>query len=245
MTRRVMPPGLQIAPSLLSADFARLAEEIGTIEDAGATILHLDVMDGHFVPNITFGPPLVSSVRRTTELFLDTHLMIRSPLAFLEPFAQAGADLLTLHAEALEAGGPRATPSAAGVANFQSAQEICRDCGVGIGLSFRPATEPFPWLEAVGRHLDLLLIMTVEPGFGGQAFMESMLARIRDCRRTIAHQGWRCRVEVDGGIAPATVGRAAEAGAEILVAGSAVFGQADRRASMAELLRAASGPVGR
>lgn len=239
MPRPELPPGLQVAPSLLSADFAHLADEIRSIEEAGVAVLHLDVMDGHFVPNITFGPPLVASVRGTTELFLDTHLMIRAPLAFLEPFAASGSNLLTLHVEALDQEGPGHAPSAVGLKNFRRALEICRDCGVGIGLSFRPRTEPLAWLDAVGSELDLLLIMTVEPGFGGQAFMESCLPRIAECRRTIARHGWRCRVEVDGGIATSTAGLAAGAGAEILVAGTAVFGERDRREAVAGLGRAA------
>lgn len=238
MPRRELPPGLQVAPSLLSADFAHLADEIRSVEDARVSILHLDVMDGHFVPNITFGPPLVETVRATTGLFLDTHLMIRTPLTFLEPFAQSGSDLLTLHVEALDPEGSGHTPSAAGLKSFHRALEICRDCGVGIGLSFRPHTEPMAWLDAVGSELDLLLIMTVEPGFGGQAFMESCLPRISECRRTIAHHGWHCRLEVDGGIATSTAGLAARAGADILVAGTAVFGEPNRREAVAGLRRA-------
>ncbi len=232
-----IPPGLQIAPSLLSADFAHLAEEIDSIEAAGSAILHLDVMDGHFVPSITFGPPLVRSVRASTGLYLDTHLMIREPVRFLEPFAESGSDLLTIHVEAL--GEEPQIPSPGALKSFRRAVEICSDCKVQIGLSFRPRTTPFHWLEAVGRDLDLLLLMTVEPGFGGQAFMEGMVPRIQEARQMIAKAGWRCRIEVDGGIAPETVSKAAGAGAEILVAGTAVFGETDRSRAVADLLAAA------
>lgn len=235
----VIPQGLQIAPSLLSADFAHLAEEIRSIEAAGVLMLHLDVMDGQFVPNITFGPPLVRSVRASTGLYLDTHLMIRDPLRFIEPFAESGSDLLTLHVEALGEEPDAQVPSPAALKSFRKAVEICSDCQVQIGLSFRPRTTPFRWLEAVGSDLDLLLLMTVEPGFGGQAFMEEMVPRIGEARQTIARAGWRCRIEVDGGIAPETAGKVAGAGAELLVAGTAVFGETDRSRAVADLLAAA------
>ena len=233
---RPLPAGVQIAPSLLAANFARLAEEVRDVEAAGVEILHLDVMDGHFVPNITFGPPLVAAVRNVTSLYLDTHLMIRDPLAWIDPFLASGADLLTLHAEAL--GGPGTGFSAA----LEEAREAARRLGErkrGFGLAFRPATDPMPWIEAIGGLLDLVLLMTVEPGFGGQGFLDaqvSCVARVREFRRA---RGLRFAIEVDGGIGPATAGACVRAGAEILVAGTAVFGRTDRKAAVGAIRTAA------
>ncbi len=235
MPARAIPTGTQIVPSLLAADFVRLGREIRAVEDAGAEILHLDVMDGHFVPNITFGPPLVRSVRGATRLFLDTHLMIRDPLAFMEPFARAGADLLTLHVETL-GGGAASGPSAEGLEVFRRARELASDeLGCLLGLSFRPVTDPLPWLRELGASCDLALIMTVEPGFGGQAFRAELLPRIAEARRLIDERGWTCRVEVDGGVDADTAGSCARAGADLLVAGTAVFDRPDRTAAMREL----------
>ncbi|MCK4414261.1 MAG: ribulose-phosphate 3-epimerase [Candidatus Eisenbacteria sp.] len=238
---RAIPAGVQVAPSLLAADFGHLAEEIRSIKEGGAAILHLDVMDGHFVPNITFGAPLVRSIRQATQLFLDTHLMIADPLAYLEPFARAGADLLTLHAEAL-AGCP--APTAAGLARLREAGGRLGVLGCRLGLSFRPATDPLPWLEAAGDVLDLVLIMTVEPGFGGQAFRDGQIGRLEAAARLREARAWRYRLEVDGGIDARTAGHCAAAGAELFVAGTAVFGRADRAAAMREILRAAEAAVG-
>jgi len=227
-----IPEGLQVAPSLLAADFARLAEEIHSVEAAGVTLLHLDVMDGVFVPNITFGPPLVASVRSVSERFLDVHLMIRDPIGFAEAFARAGADLLTFHAEALG----RATPDA--LAQLRRSRAALRERGCGLGLSFRPSSEPAGWLELAGGDLDLVLIMTVEPGFGGQAFREEQLPRVAAAARLRDARGWTYRIEVDGGISAANAGAAAAAGAEILVAGTSVFGRPDRREAVREILAA-------
>jgi ribulose-phosphate 3-epimerase len=233
--RKPIPVGLQVVPSLLAADFSRLAEEIRSVEEAGAAALHLDVMDGHFVPNITFGPPLVASVRATTALFLDTHLMIRDPLGFLAAFVRSGADLVTLHAEALGDVSTAAGRAAARAA-LATAAERCGSLGCGLGLSFRPVTDPLPLLAEAGELIDLVLIMTVEPGFGGQAFLETQLPRIAAARELRARAGWRYRIEVDGGVGRATAGACASAGADWLVAGTAVFGARDRRAAMAEVL---------
>jgi len=238
---RTIPAGLQVLPSLLSADFARLADEIQAVTAAGVAMLHLDVMDGHFVPNITFGPPLVRSIRRTTELFLDAHLMIADPLRYLEPFVDAGVDLLTLHAEALAGGRDERRVTAVGLQRFEEAAKLLARRQCGLGLTFRPGTDPRPWLEKVGSALDLVLIMTVEPGFGGQKFLAGELVRLDQVRRLAAQQGWRYRVEVDGGIGPDTAGACARAGAELFVAGQAVFGQADRARAIGKL-RAAYGP---
>lgn len=240
---RSLPLGLQVAPSLLAADFTRLGEEIRSVEACGVRMLHLDVMDGHFVPNITFGPPLVASIRRATELFLDTHLMIRQPLALMEAFARSGADLLTLHAEAL--GDPGTEPGRRAIAGaLERARGVLAQQGCGLGISFKPATDPMALLEEIGGLLDLLLIMTVEPGFGGQAFLTGQLERVSAARRLREERGWRYRIEVDGGLGEATAAPAITAGAEILVAGTAVFGAPDRAAAVAGIL-AAGLPGGR
>jgi ribulose-phosphate 3-epimerase len=229
MREAEIPDGVQIAPSLLAADFAHLAREIRSVEEAGVALLHLDVMDGAFVPNITFGPGLVASVRSVTRLFLDVHLMIRDPLGLAGAFARAGADLLTFHAEAL--GDP-----ARGLRDVRAA---LREQGCRLGLAFRPATDPAPWLQAVGGDLDLALVMTVEPGFGGQAFLEGQMPRVRDAAALRETRGWSYRIEVDGGITPSTARAAAAAGAEILVAGPAVFGSRDRRSAGGRIREAA------
>jgi ribulose-phosphate 3-epimerase len=239
MPGKEIPPGLQIAPSLLAADFGRVADEIRAVEVGGARMLQLDVMDGHFVPNITFGPPVVRSIRGATDLFLDVHLMIADPMAFLVPFAEAGADLLTVHAEVLaDTGGPEI--SAAAVTRLEQIAAVLSPRGIRLGLAFRPATDPLPWLERVGAGLDLVLIMTVEPGFGGQAFMTDMLPRIGAVADLRRQRGWRYRIEVDGGVDGASAGPCAAAGAEILVAGSAVYGNRDRPAAIGALLAAAT-----
>ncbi len=212
---------VRIAPSILSADFARLREEIRDVERAGADLIHVDVMDGHFVPNITFGPPVVRSLRATTDLYLDVHLMVEKPERLLDAFIDAGSDRITIHVEATEK--PR------------EILDMLRARGKGAGITLRPGTpvaRVLPLLDAA----DLLLIMTVEPGFGGQAFMPECLDKIApalEVRRALgAERFW---IEVDGGIGDETVGRARAAGVEIFVAGSAVFGRKDRAAACARL----------
>ena len=233
---RPIPAGLQVAPSLLAADFSRLAAEIESLSAAPVAMLHLDVMDGHFVPNITFGPPLVRSIRRVTGLFLDTHLMIRDPFAYLESFAASGADLITLHAEAL---GDAATAPVAAIDPVRRAGVRLRELGCRFGLSFRPATDPRPWIAEIGGELDLVLLMTVEPGFGGQTFLEQQVTRISEIRALRESRGWEFRLEVDGGITKATAPACVKAGADILVAGTAVFGRPDRAEAVRELRSAA------
>jgi ribulose-phosphate 3-epimerase len=205
--------GLRVLPSILSADFAALGAALAPLEDAGARILHLDVMDGHFVPNITFGPPLVRSVRQNSRAFLDVHLMITEPLRYLESFARAGAGLCTLHAET--------------GADPDEAAGMARELGIGLGVALRPSTDLDAVLARWAAKVDLVLVMSVEPGFGGQSFRPDALDRLRRVRETCDRLGLAPILEVDGGIDPETAGPVAEAGARWLVAGNAIFRQDD------------------
>lgn len=200
---------IQIAPSLLAADFARLGEEVAAAETGGADLLHLDIMDGHFVPNITIGPLVVEAVRRTTSLPLDVHLMIEEPERYIPRFAQAGADILTVHVEAC-------------LHLHRTVQQI-KGLGVKAGVSLNPAT-PLNSLEEILEYVDLVLVMTVNPGFGGQEFIAGMLAKVRRLRQMLDERGLNCELEVDGGINVETAPKVVAAGAKVLVAGEAIFG---------------------
>ena len=203
---------IKIAPSILSADFANLARDIQAV--SSADYLHVDVMDGAFVPNITIGVPVVQSIRRCTDMFLDVHLMIDKPARYIEAFAKEGADLLSVH---LEADHPT---------RIAEALRIMGDCGVKKAVALRPITKAEAVLPYI-QELDMVLVMTVEPGFGGQKFMEGQLDTIRQVRAIIDRYNPACELEVDGGVAPGTAPLVIEAGANVLVAGSAVYGAAD------------------
>jgi len=215
---------VRIAPSILSADLGRLAEEVRTAEAAGADWIHVDVMDGRFVPNITFGPSIVRAVRAATTLPVDVHLMVVEPERHLEAFAEAGADGLSVQVEACT--------------HLQRTLHAIRQLGKRAGAVLNPhsSEENLRWVLA---DLDLVLVMTVNPGFGGQEFLPSMLPKITKVRELIDRSGHAIDLEVDGGIAPATAGAVVKAGARVLVAGNAVFGQPDHAAAIRALRAAA------
>ncbi|NUL45181.1 ribulose-phosphate 3-epimerase [Cellulosimicrobium funkei] len=210
--------GIHIHPSILSADFARLAEELGRIRNADA--VHVDVMDNHFVPNLTLGLPVVQAIRQATDLPLDVHLMIQDADRWAPAYAEAGAESVTFHAEA--AGAP-----------IRLAREL-RSHGAKAGMALKPATAVEPYLDML-EELDLLLLMTVEPGFGGQPFLDVVLPKIRRAREALDGSGVPVALQVDGGVTRDTIMRAAEAGAEVFVAGSAVYGAEDPEAAIDEL----------
>lgn len=209
-----------IAPSLLAADFSRLGEEVRAIAAAGADWLHLDIMDGHFVPNISFGPGLIAGLRRHCDLPFDVHLMISPVDPFLEGFAKAGADLISLHPEA----GP----------HLHRSLQTIRGLGKKAGVVLNPAT-PVSTVEHVLDLCDLILVMSVNPGFGGQSFLDSQLTKIAALRRMIDASGRDIRLQVDGGVTVETAPRCIAAGADVLVAGTAVFGKTDYAAAIAAL----------
>lgn len=211
---------IQIAPSILSADFSRLGEEIRAVDQAGAEVIHVDVMDGHFVPNITIGPLVVKAVRQVTAKVVDVHLMIENADRYLESFAEAGADWITVHVEACP--------------HLHRTVTRIRELGKKAGVVLNPAT-PLETLDFILEEVDLVMLMSVNPGFGGQSFIPSTLRKISRLKKRIDELGLNVGIEVDGGISAATITRVAEAGANIFVAGSAIYGKADYQAVIKEL----------
>ncbi len=211
---------IKIAPSILSADFARLGEEVKAAEEAGVHMIHIDVMDGHFVPNITIGSAVVESIRKVTRLPLDVHLMIEEPDRYLSDFVKAGADILTVHCEACR--------------HLHRTVQLTKESGVKAGVSLNPAT-PLWNLENILQDVDMVLLMSVNPGFGGQDFIPGTLGKIRLLKKMISEAGLSVPIEVDGGIKPSNAKMVADAGADILVMGSAFFNSENYAVTMKRL----------
>jgi ribulose-phosphate 3-epimerase len=216
---------IELAPSILSADFAHLADQIALAEAGGASLVHVDVMDGHFVPNITIGPPVVKSLRRITKLPLDCHLMIENPDQFIPDFAEAGADWISVHLEACR--------------HLNRTLQLIRSHGLLAGVVINPAT-PVELLSEVLGMVDYVLVMSVNPGFGGQKFIPGAVGKIRRLAEIRDRAGLAFRIEVDGGVAAGTIAEVVRAGAEILVAGNAVFGDGDPTENTRKLLKLAA-----
>ncbi|HXG84915.1 MAG TPA: ribulose-phosphate 3-epimerase [Pyrinomonadaceae bacterium] len=215
----------EIAPSILSADFTRLAEEIQAVEAGGATILHVDVMDGRFVPNITLGLPVVESIRKNTNLIIDTHLMIAEPNRYAVKFVEAGADMVSVHLEA--------------DAHLQRTLTAIREAGGKSGVAVNPAT-PLGALEEALPFADYVVLMSVNPGFGGQKFIPTIIDKLRRLRLMIKERGLATRIEIDGGVGKNNISEIVESGAEIIVAGSAVFGKGKPTEAVRELIETAA-----
>ncbi|MGG7618806.1 ribulose-phosphate 3-epimerase [Robertmurraya sp. GLU-23] len=211
---------VKIAPSILSADFSKLGEEIKDVERGGADYIHVDVMDGHFVPNITIGPLIVEAIRPITKLPLDVHLMIDNPDQYIEAFANAGADYLTVHVEACK--------------HLHRTIHYIKSFGVKAGVVLNPAT-PVQTIEHVIDDIDMVLLMTVNPGFGGQKFIEGVLPKIRQVKELVDKKGLSVEIEVDGGVNEETARKCVEAGANVLVAGSAIYNESDRKQAIEKI----------
>jgi ribulose-phosphate 3-epimerase len=211
---------VKIAPSILSADFARLGEEIRDVENGGADFIHVDVMDGHFVPNITIGPLIVEAIRPVTKLPLDVHLMIENPDQYIESFAKAGADYITVHVEACK--------------HLHRTIHFIKSFGVKAGVVLNPAT-PVETIQHVLSDVDMVLLMSVNPGFGGQVFIPEVTGKIKSLRRMIDEKGLQVEIEIDGGVNEATAKLCIDAGATVLVAGSAIYNQKDRARAISVL----------
>ncbi|MGX1264687.1 ribulose-phosphate 3-epimerase [Rossellomorea marisflavi] len=216
---------MKIAPSILSADFSKLGDDIREVEAGGADYIHVDVMDGHFVPNITLGPPIVKAIRPITGLPLDVHLMISEPAKYVDAFADAGADYITVHVEA--------DP------HIHRTIQMIKNRGVKAGVVLNPGT-PAELLKPLLADVDMVLLMTVNPGFGGQAFIPSVVSKIKEIRKWADELNPALEIEVDGGINPETIAVCAEAGADVFVAGSAIYNQSDRKKAIEDLKAAAS-----
>ncbi len=215
----------EIAPSILSADFARLGDEIRAVESGGAKILHVDVMDGQFVPNITIGLPVVESIRKATDLTIDTHLMIEEPSRYAVKFVEAGADMVSVHVEA--------------DVHLQRTLTAIREAGGQSGVAINPAT-PLAALEEALPFADYVVLMSVNPGFGGQKFIYTSLDKLRRLRRMINERDLPTRIEIDGGVGNENIAKVVESGAEIIVAGSAVFGKGNPTEAVKELIETAT-----
>lgn len=218
----------KIAPSILSADFSRLGDEIRAVEAAGADYIHIDVMDGHFVPNITIGPLVVAAARKVTALPLDVHLMIENPDLYIADFADAGADIIVVHAEAVN--------------HLHRTVQLIKSLGKKAGVSLNPAT-PLTALDYILEELDLVLLMTVNPGFGGQSFIEACLPKIHSLRAMLDRRGCEAELEVDGGVKASNIAGISHAGADVFVAGSAVFGSGDYAKTIAGMKALAKEPL--
>jgi len=211
---------VKIAPSILAANFAKLGEEIKSVEDGGADYIHVDVMDGHFVPNITIGPLVVEAIRPVTKLPLDVHLMIDNPDEYIPQFARAGADYLSVHVEACK--------------HLNRTVQLIKSFGVKAGVVVNPAS-PIETIKHIIDDVDLILFMTVNPGFGGQKFIYSVLEKIRETSKIIHEKGLNIEIEVDGGVNEDTAKLCIEAGANVLVAGSAIYSESDRKKAIAKI----------
>ena len=217
-----MPERIRIAPSVLSADFARLGEQVLEAVEGGADSIHLDMMDGHFVPNLTFGPPIIKALRQQTDAHFDVHMMVQNPERYFPALADAKANVITIHVEAAR--------------HLHRVVHQIKDAGILAGVALNPAT-PVSAIEEILPNLDLVLVMSVNPGFGGQSFIETSVEKIEQVRRLLDERGLTAELQVDGGIGPDTAERVVRAGARMLVAGSAVFGSPHGIAGAIELIR--------